>query len=127
MISKIKNELQWMMEIDDIIGVLLFGSQVEGTASRDSDLDICVVAPSVKTTSQKAELLGEIWQNITKSGYDVWLFEELPLYMQIEVILNHVVIFCDDIPALYEYFYFFRKMWRSQCRRQSLRFESTAK
>jgi hypothetical protein len=34
--------------------------------------------------------------------------------MKMEVIENHEVVFCRDLPELYEYFYFFRKLWKDQ-------------
>ncbi|HID26410.1 MAG TPA: DNA polymerase subunit beta [Methanosarcinales archaeon] len=52
--------------------------------------------------------------------YDVWLFEELALYMKIQVIENHKVVFCKDLPELYEYFYFYRKIWNDQKHRNEL-------
>jgi len=39
------------------------------------------------------------------------------------IIENHEILFCEDIPELYEYFYRFRKQWRTQAYRQSLDFE----
>ncbi|WP_297497210.1 hypothetical protein [Thermococcus sp.] len=43
--------------------------------------------------------------------YDMKVFEELPLYIQIEVIRSHRVIYGDEL-ELSEYFYRFRKLWK---------------
>lgn len=40
--------------------ILLFGSQAKGTARADSDVDLCVVAP----TENKRELLTELYVNV---------------------------------------------------------------
>lgn len=96
---------------------------MDGTATNASDYDLCIVAPSLHTSSERAELLGTIWQRINAEKYDIWIFEELPLDLQINIIQNHEVVFCDDLSELYEYFYHYRKQWRTQEYRQSLNFE----
>ncbi len=123
MISKIRDELDWMQELPKIDAVLLFGSRVEGTATDTSDYDVCIVASTLRSADEQAELLGKIWSQLDANKYDVWIFEELPLYLQMSVIDNHEILFCADIPELYEYFYRFRKRWRTQAPRQSLSFE----
>ncbi len=64
----------------------------------------------------------EVFKRVDVVGkkYDVWLFEELPLYMKIEVIEKHVIVFCRDELELYEYFYHFRKLWKDQERRNRI-------
>ncbi len=49
-----------------------------------------------------------------------WGIEELPLYMKLQVIGAHKVVFCRDLPGLYEYFYFYRKIWEDQKHRQEM-------
>jgi len=57
----------------------------------------------------------------------VKVFEELPLYVQIEAIRNHVVIYGDELD-LSEYFYQFRKLWKDMEHRiRENRFESEGK
>ncbi|WP_457590837.1 DNA polymerase subunit beta [Geoglobus sp.] len=98
---------------DRVLAVLIFGSAVSEGEARD--VDVCIVAPDGFD-------LREVFMrvNVTGKNYDVWLFEELPLYMKMEVILNHVVVYCRDTLELYEYFYFFRKLWKDQERRNRL-------
>ncbi|MBE8540415.1 nucleotidyltransferase domain-containing protein [Geoglobus acetivorans] len=98
---------------DRVLAVLIFGSAV--SEAEAGDVDVCIVAPSGFD-------LREVFMRVDVAGknYDVWLFEELPLYMKMEVILNHVVVYCRDILELYEYFYFFRKLWKDQERRNRL-------
>jgi len=114
------SDLLCLMDIPDIEAVLLFGSYARGDASPRSDLDICIVAPRVKTSEGMARLLGSVWQQVDANEYDVWLFEELPLYMQIDIIENHRILHCRDVPSLYEYFYSFRKRWAHEQYRQTL-------
>ena len=110
-ISDIQDELNWIQELTGIDAVLLFGSRIDGTATDVSDYDLCIIASTLHSASKRAELLGNIWRRLNASKYDVWIFEELPLYLQMDIIQKHEVLFCEDIPELYEYFYRYRKQW----------------
>ncbi|WP_297464379.1 nucleotidyltransferase domain-containing protein [Thermococcus sp.] len=88
---------------DDCMGILLYGSYAKGEATKRSDVDICLVKPKPGTYERVLEKLG--------GKYDVKVFEELPLYIQIDVIRNHRVIYGDEL-ELSEYFYRFRKLWK---------------
>ncbi|HDM60354.1 MAG TPA: DNA polymerase subunit beta [Archaeoglobus veneficus] len=97
---------------DKVLAVLIFGSSVGGEGR---DVDICIVAPEgfdVREVFRNIDIVGK--------GYDVWVFEELPLYMKMEVIDNHEIVFAKDELELYEYFYYFRKLWKDQEKRSRL-------
>lgn len=38
----------------------------------------------------------------------------MPLYLKIEVIKNHEIVYAKNIADLYEYFYMYRKIWKDQ-------------
>lgn len=100
-----KNFHEYFMK-NSPLGILLFGSKAAGEDTLRSDIDVCIVLGS------KNNLMDEIrlaWQHVG-GRYDLWLFEELPIYMQAQVIDNHKIIYCDDYPLLTEYFYDFRKL-----------------
>ncbi|WP_297552114.1 nucleotidyltransferase domain-containing protein [Thermococcus sp.] len=98
------------------MGILLYGSHAKGNATKRSDVDVCLVKPKPGVYRRVLQKLG--------GKYDVKVFEELPLYVQIEVIRNHVVIYGDEL-ELSEYFYQFRKVWEDMERRiRENRFES---
>jgi len=46
------------------------------------------------------------------------MFAELPLYVQIQVIENGILVYSHNKFDLYEYFYFYRKLWEDQKCRQ---------
>ncbi|MEA2053721.1 MAG: nucleotidyltransferase domain-containing protein [Candidatus Thermoplasmatota archaeon] len=112
-IKKIKKDFNFLHE--RVMAVLLFGSFVKGEESTRSDVDICIIAPYEK---DKINFLGEIMSKTW--GYDVRLFELMPLYMKMEVIKNHKIIYARNISELYEYFYFYRKLWKDQEQRQRI-------
>jgi predicted nucleotidyltransferase len=93
---------------------------VNGDITR-GDYDICVVSPE----SKPSVVLSEIYRHVDvhSKRYDVYTFEELPLYMKMEVISNHEIIFARDVPELYEYFYFARILWKEQEVRQNVSVE----
>jgi len=101
---------------DRVLAILIFGSKAKGEEHEKSDYDICIVK------ADSHEIIREVFRRIDviNKKYDVHLFEELPLYMKIEVIKNHRVIFSRDIYGLYEYFYFYRKLWKDQERRNKM-------
>jgi hypothetical protein len=114
----LREDFNFLKKRRDILGVLLFGSHARGEATPRSDVDICIVAP--KANGEK--LLGEVLQRVPakSKNYQIWLFEELPLYIKKEVIKSHKIIICEDKPSLYEYFYFVNKLWRDQEHRQKV-------
>ena len=117
LINKIKEDFSFLkskIENKEVEAVLLYGSYAENKQTARSDIDICVVAPKLKAPKQFSSLLGQIWQKIDASKYDVRIFEELPLYIKMEVIKKHIVIFSRNIPELHYYFYHYRKLWQDQ-------------
>lgn len=111
----------WLQKDQRILALLQFGSTTKGEATYRSDLDIAIVAPQIKDPDEMSGILRDIWKKLdTSEPYDIWLFEELPLYMKVQIIENHSVIFCRDLPALYEYLYFYRKLWEDERHRQKL-------
>lgn len=53
--------------------IILFGSQVKGTCTKYSDIDLCII----KNTDNKRELIADIYLNIESSKpYDVLVYTE---------------------------------------------------
>lgn len=88
---------------DDALGILLFGSRARLEDAERSDIDICIVRPVSEGVLTRIER--------TFGGkYDIKVFENLPLYIQIEIIRDHRILHGDEI-QLSEYFYRFRRLW----------------
>lgn len=103
-------DLSAIADMEGVLAILLFGS-----TARDQplarDIDICIVAPRI---GDKASLLLKALSKVRRPGYDIWLFEELPLYMKVEVIRNHRVLHCRRLEELYDYFANIMALWRDQ-------------
>ena len=123
--ESLKKELSFLFDKKEVLSVLLYSSFAEHNETTRSDIDICIVAPDC---DDRKGLLGEVYRNLDvySKKYDVRLFEELPLYIQIQVIRKHEVIHVRDIYELYEYFYQFRKLWDEQAARQHVTGEEMA-
>lgn len=102
---------------EQVLGVLLYGSQATGEAGPRSDIDLCIVAPNV---SDHSLLWRKFVSHLRDSRYDVRIFEQLPLFLKAAVIEEGIVVYCEDEPELYEYFYPFRRDWQDQKHRQEM-------
>ena len=118
-IEPVRKDLFFLSLRDDILAILLYGSIAKGEDTQRSDIDICIVSPSCK---DKKGLLNEIYRklDVFSKKYDVRFFEELPLYIQINIIENNIIIYSKNVYELYEYFYCFRKLWDEQAMRQKV-------
>ena len=127
--KRYKIDFASLEQVKKVLGVLLFGSGAKGQLNNRSDRDVCIVAPEIREIGEMRSLLKKVYINLDVVGkrYDIWLFEEFSLYMKLQVIENHEVIFCSDLPELYEYFYFYRKIWNDQKHRQEIDTEELIK
>ena len=120
-LSKIKKDLAFLENFPEIHSVLLFGSYASGEVTQRSDIDVCIVIPYEKDEKIVNRIYGIVVSKLSnKPEYDISIFEQLPLYIKAEVIENHIIIFSRDELELYEYFYFYRKLWNDQKHRQQV-------
>ena len=100
---KTSTELDFEGFCGDALGILLYGSRVQGCWNERSDVDICIVAPGNDYVLMRInKKLG--------GKYDVKVFEKMPLYIQIEIIRNHLIIY-GDAARIGAYFYRFGRLW----------------
>lgn len=111
-IKIIKEDFHFIEINEDIMALLLYGSQITKYATLKSDIDICIVTPNQDLHYMYKFVMHNLKNNVEK--YDIRFFEELPLHLQGEIIENGVVIICKDEPALFEYFFKYRKLWNDQ-------------
>lgn len=123
--ESLKKDFSFLFDKEDVLSVLLYGSQAEHNETPRSDIDVCIVAPDC---DDRKGLLREVYRNLDvySKKYDVRFFEELPLYIQIQIIRQHEVIHVRDMLDLYEYFYQFRRLWDDQAARQQVTKEEMA-
>ena len=76
----------------------------------------CII--SQYTLKQNILILTKI--NVKSKNYDIHMFSELPIHIKIQIIENGILINSPNQYDLYEYFYFYRKLWNDQKQRQEL-------
>ena len=76
--------------------VILYGSAAQGKTTPLSDIDICIslALPSAQRFKARVKLLGALSEK-----YDIHIFEDLPLYVQKEVLAGKV-IYCQNTEKL---------------------------
>jgi predicted nucleotidyltransferase len=124
-VAKVKVDLSFLQDPawrEKVLGVLLCGSQARGEAGPRSDIDLCIVA---LWAADRSSLWGRFVSHLKDSRYDVRIFELLPLFLKAAVIEVGIVVYCEDEPELYEYFYPFRRDWQDQKHRQEMTAEET--
>ena len=112
--EQIEKDFEFLKEKEEILAVLVFGSQVKETTHSQSDTDICIVAPETDSW----DILSEIYPNINteKKNYDIKTFEELTLRLKNSVIQNHEIIWTKDNTKLQDYLFKYRNLWNDQAR-----------
>jgi len=97
-IEEIKRELVWIAKKENVHSILIFGSYLSDLNPRD--IDICIV------TFGKPFSLEEYGELTLRhpNGYDFVVFEELPLYLKMEIINKHIILYSRDQYELYAVF-----------------------
>lgn len=109
LISKIHSDFK---EIPlDIFGIFLYGSYAGKKEDERSDIDICLVAGEYQDPK---DLQFIAWRNIKSGIYDIRIFELLPLYIQMSILIRGILVKSSDEYALYEYLYQYWKKWDDQ-------------
>jgi len=131
--EKLKRDFSWVEDDKSILAVLLFGSKVSEEDHSRSDVDLAIVVPGSSNfyydcegvSDEKAdssEVLGKVFRevNTASKDYDVHVFEELPLHIQIDIIHEHQIVYTSDKYGMYEYFYNYRQLWKDQKHRNEM-------
>lgn len=111
-IRQLQRDFQQVFHDPAILGVILYGSYATGEQTSRSDIDVCVVAPSLSPRETFRRVVTALATD--PASYDIHIFEELPLYLQGEVIEKGIIVLTSDELTLSEYFYRFRQEWTDQ-------------
>jgi len=118
LLEQIYTDFSIIIQKKEILGILLYGSYLMDKETNRSDIDICIVAPNEDIHQLISFILQNV--NVTSKKYDVRVFQELPLYIKINVIENGELLYSANELDLYEYFYLYRKLWNDQKHRQEI-------
>ena len=79
--------------------VILYGSAAENRMTRGSDIDLCVSYDG--DYDEAARFRHAFLSRLPGNEYDIQIFEQLPLYVRIEV-LKGIPVFCRTSRLLYD-------------------------
>jgi predicted nucleotidyltransferase len=98
-IKKAIKEIKNIEGFEKVKFIILYGSASKGQMRKGSDIDICIYYDGeVEEASRfRFKVLRELFEDI----YDVHIYEQLPLYVRIEVLKGKVLYF-EDKRFLYE-------------------------
>ncbi|WP_353684696.1 nucleotidyltransferase domain-containing protein [Thermodesulfovibrio sp. 3907-1M] len=90
-----------------VVAILIFGSLVEGTFHKGSDIDFAVLFRD-KTLPMKnpVKVYGEIYSEISKNfkgKIDIVYLHEAPLSLQFNAVTEGLLLFCSDTEFYDEY------------------------
>lgn len=112
--SPIEHLVHKAREDSRLLAVMLFGSQARGEGTPRSDVDVCLVLAPPAALAQKSGEAAEVrlhYLATTPEGFDIQVFQLLPLYVRQRVLREGNVLFCRDEDALYELAYRTAKAW----------------
>ena len=86
----------------DVLAVFLFGSTARQEQSAASDVDICLVVKPQAQLFEAAVLSRKRLEYLKDFSFDVRIFQQLPLYIQVRVLKEGRLLFVRDEDRLYE-------------------------
>lgn len=82
-----------MEEFPRIDFIIFYGSLAQGKGNKSSDIDICVSFRGKKEDMSRFRL--KLLTELCDDSYDIQIFQQLPLYVQIEVLKGKVLYVRD--------------------------------
>ncbi len=100
-INLFMKELNKITDFNRVKFVILFGSYSKGKETKLSDIDLAIYYEGNKAERYnfRKKMMG-----ILPDSLDVQIFQDLPLYIQIEILKGKIIYFSDE-KLLYNIFY----------------------
>ena len=98
--TKLKKLVDQSRQDEEVLAVILFGSQARGEATPASDIDVCLVLAG--RDHDPLFLSQKKLDYLTVGGLDLHLYQQLPIYIRRRVLKEGRVLFVRNEDALYE-------------------------
>ena len=92
-------QIQKISGFEQVQFIILYGSAIERRMNRESDIDLCVYYDGIP--GDAARFRHKVLSELSGTRYDVQIFQQLPLYVRVEVIRG-LPVFVRNTRFLYE-------------------------
>lgn len=93
------NRMQQIPGFVHVRFIILYGSAAENRMTKESDIDLCIYYDGERT--EAARFRHTVLSHLSGTGYDIQIFQHLPLYVRVEV-LKGIPVFIRNTPFLYD-------------------------
>lgn len=98
--AKLEKLIDQARQDEEILAVILFGSQARGEATPASDIDVCLVLAG--RNHDPLFLSRKRLDYLAVGGLDIHLYQQLPIYIRRRVFKEGRVLFARNEEDLYE-------------------------
>ena len=99
-IKEFTKTIKSMLEFNKIEFIILYGSAARGDAISGSDIDLCIYY-NVGEKEDLSRFRLDILSRLKGSVFDIQMFQQLPLYVRIEVLKGRI-IYAKEQSFLYD-------------------------
>jgi predicted nucleotidyltransferase len=92
-------EMRQLTEFEKVQFIILYGSAAEERMTGESDIDLCIYFAGDR--ARAAKFRHKVLSRLPGTRYDIQVFQNLPLYVRVEV-LKGTPVFVRDTRFLYE-------------------------
>jgi hypothetical protein len=93
------HQMQQLPGFGHVRFIILYGSAAENRMTKESDIDLCIYYEGERMDA--ARFRHDVLSHLSGTGYDIQVFQHLPLYVRVEV-LKGIPVFIRNTRFLYD-------------------------
>ncbi len=98
-VDAVVNRMRQLPGFGHVQFIILYGSAAENRMTKESDIDLCIYYEGERMDA--ARFRYAVLSGLSGTGYDIQVFQHLPLYVRVEV-LKGMPVFIRNIRFLYD-------------------------
>ena len=100
--TKLDRLLGMVKQDEEVLAVIIFGSEVRQGKTPLSDVDLCLIMMPLPKPSSLTGLSYKRLEYMEDNSFDVRIFQQLPLYIRVRVLKEGRILFVRDEDQLYK-------------------------